>query len=446
MEKRKGIIIKILFSVLVVFILMIIKSNTSNAFTMGSLDINGGEGITSGPQPYLFGNYYCIDSSLPLTRTEDGTKNTSPIVHYNRQNNSYYNEEITYGNESNVKAEESIAAGYLAFTLGAGTNAQLQNVVWSSGMWSGKDGYVNNLSKYNGTKVSGSGSALYERAQGWANFYYNILKPSGMKLNIDTKPTSEEDLRIYVDQNNRTYTEGPYMINLLDSSGNVITNNSTENYNGCTLGNLVYNEIIGANLGSSYFQFAKLTSATATVTFTDGTAETYSNITILDEGGNVLGFPRFGEIFYIRVEIPSGESRTVSKIEPHFNVQYYTEIPGTATKYSATGLAYEINIDKAAELTNSHYYSSGSDERLTSFYTNESIYDMMNHYSATAGQVKNEESLKQYFIDLILDDEDIDGVRIMPDFTAAFSDTTIWGDYRDFNDVDKYYSTWAQAL
>ena len=136
------------------------------------------------------------------------------MVYRNRNNGNYYNEEIEYLAKAQPAVEQSIAAGYYAYKLGAGSNKELQNVVWASGQWEGKPGYVNNLSNYTGTTVSAT-NALYDRAEGWANFYYNLLQPSGMRLNIDVLPVSEDDLRIYVDQNARTYTEGPYMLSLI---------------------------------------------------------------------------------------------------------------------------------------------------------------------------------------------------------------------------------------
>ena len=430
MIKENKIIRKILISLIIIFALMIIKSISSNAFTMGTLDINGGQGITSYPQTYLFGEYYCVDHSLHLARTEDGTKNTSPIVHYNRNYAAYYNEEITYSYNTTFDVEQSIAAGHLAYEAGAGSNVQFQNVVWASGMWSGKPGYVNNLSTYTGTTISGTGSALYERAQGWANFYYNILQVSGMKLMIDIQPTSEDDLRVYVDQNNRTYTEGPYMINIVDASGNILTNNSTEHYDGGTLGNLVYNEILGLNAGCSYFQFIKMSNSNAEVTYTDNNTETFSDITILDAGGNVIEFPKFGEIFYIRIDVPTGNTNTISQIVPHFEIKYYTKLTGASQMYKASKLVYELNLDKSCEYTDAKFNTAQDNDRLTTFYTNKTIYDL-----ASMG-VKTEEQLRQYLINLVLNSPYVTGMYSLPGFTALFAD-----DGTNFNDVDKYYQT-----
>ena len=432
MIKEKKIIKKLLISLIIIFALMTIKSISSNAFTMGTLDINGGTGITSYPETYLFGEYYCADHSLHLARTEDGTKNTSPIVHYNRNYAAYYNEEITYSYNATYNVEQSIAAGHLAYMAGAGSNAQFQSVVWTSGMWANKPGYVNNLSKYTGS--NNAGGIINERAQAWANFYYNILQVSGMKLIIDTQPTSEDDLRVYVDQNNRTYTEGPYMINIVDSSGNILTNTATEHYNGGTLGNLVYNEILGQNAGCGYFQFCKMSNSNAVVTYTDNNTETFSDITILDAGGNVIEFPKFGEVFYIRINVPSGNTNTISQIVPHFELKYYTKLTGTSQMYKASTLVYELNLDKACEYTDATFNTAQDNDRLTTFYTNKTIYDL-----ASMG-VKTEEQLRQYLINLVLNSPYVDGMYSLPGFTALFADN-VGSERKNFNDVDDYCDT-----
>lgn len=415
-EKKKKIFIKLMIALFVVLVLMIIKGTTSQAFTQGGLDVNGSTGMPIAPEPYQEGNRWCSDHSLHLVVTEDGTKNTSPIVHINRiGDEDYYNQETNYTKDQKFKdIEQSIAAGYLAYKLGARLDSKFQDVVWSSGQWKDYAGYINNLSKYTGTTLSGGTGDLNDRAEGWASFYYNYLYPNNKQLLIDVKPTSEEELRIYVDQNARTYTEGPYMINLLDTSGGIVTNKKATYHSAGTIGNLLYQEIAGLNVGCGLFQFAKLNSATATVSYTDGSSDEFSNITILDANGGVLKFPKPGEIFYIRLEIPSGEARTVSKIEPHFCVQYLTKISGTATQYKASAIAYELNVEKSEELTDSNCISD--DGRLTKYWTNESMLALRDK------GVNNQEDLKNYLEDLILDDANIVGIRGTAEFKAEFRD------------------------
>ncbi len=439
-EKKKSLVKKILFMLMIIIAVILINSTDSQAFIMGSLDIDGGQGITAAPEPYLFGDYFCTNHSLPLVRTEDGTKNSEKVVYINRLNGTYYNEEIYYSSSGQFNIEQSIAAGRIAYQCGAGGASEFQNVVWASGQWSGKSGYVNNLSKYTGTTVSDT-TALYERAEGWANFYYNLLQPSGMTLNIDVQPTSEEDMRVYVDQNARTYTQGPYMISILNSSGADISNTPTEYHSAGTIGNLLYQELSGLNAGCRYFQFAKLNSATATVSYTDGSTEEFSNITILDANGNALAFPKPGEIFYIRIEIPSGESRTVSKIEPHFTVQYLTQIPGTVNEYKASQINYELTVDKASEFTDSVFFSESG--RTTTFLTNKSVTELADLNVKTDTQLENH--LVAEILDSYVGPSKINMMRRLPGFTALFMDHDLLGEERIFNNVDDYIQACIDA-
>ena len=50
-KTKNNILKKILFMLMIIITLILINSTDSQAFTMGSLDVNGGEGISAGPQP-----------------------------------------------------------------------------------------------------------------------------------------------------------------------------------------------------------------------------------------------------------------------------------------------------------------------------------------------------------------------------------------------------------
>ena len=411
MNKQKSIISKLLFSLLIVVALMIIKSNKVSAFDtlMGGMDFHtgptAGDGITIGPHMYNYGDQWCVDNTKTLARTDTGSKGGTCIAYVNRNKNdySYRNEMNHYALSNSAQVEQSIAAAYYTYKLmGQGSKTEMQQNVWSSGQWKGKEGYHNNLVNYTGNKQSAGSKAISARAQQWANFYYNVLKPSGMKVNIDVKPTDEKELSVYVDQIARTYTQGPYMIDLKNSGGASIAKQKTEYSNGEDLGTLIYNEIIEENPGEEYFKFCELDEVYATVKYTDGSIQEKVKIKILDENGQELKFPKFTEIFYIQIQIPAGETRTVETFEMDFKLKYITELPGKVNTYKSDWIEYELTCEQLKELTTSIlFYDAG---RESSWKTMESI--------STIG-VENEGQLRAYLLAKIVEAARIKGYNIV---------------------------------
>ena len=446
-EKKKSLVKKILFMLMIILAFILVNSSDSQAFTIGSLDIFGGEGITSYPEPYLFGDYYCGNHALPLTRTEDGTKGGRKLVHFNRINGAYYNQQITYSLSETVTIEQSIAGGRLAYESGGGSKAELQTVIWASGQWSGKPGYINNLPNYTGTTTNAS-NVIEERAGAWANFYYNILQVSGNKLIIQTSPTNENDIRVYVDQDARTYTQGPYKIDIINSSGAILNDVATEHYTGVTLGTMLTNEILGTNSGCGTFKFAALKRKSANITYADGETFETGKMKILDASGNEIGFPQFGQEFYVEVTIDDGEAHAISTIEPDFYIEYVTKIPGSTGIYYATELQYELDVPIAGEYTKSIFMED--DGRKTTYYSPGTVYDLYYNSGITdvagnAVSVKDEPTLRNVLLYLIYQQELVDDVYILPEFTALFMDHDLLGEERIFNNVDDYIQACIDA-
>lgn len=463
MNKQKSIISKLLFSLLIIVALMIIKSNYLDAassapgdFWMSKCDWVGGEGIMAGPEPYKFGDYWCIDHSAMLVRKVNG----NIITYQNRINTTYWNQQILYMKNNTVDIEQSIAAAYFAYmNTESGNKPAMQNVIWSSALWDGKKGYVENLADttrvIDGASVASNNT--YDRAGAWANFYYNILKESDNKVIIDVKPTkdtADKDLKVYVDQKERSYTQGPYMINLLNSSGGVITNNPTEHYSGAkTLGELVYKEIIGENIGEKdAFQFCQLESVIGTITYTDGSKEeTYTDgaagsklLTILDKDGNPLKFPKPGEIFYIKVKVPVGETRTIENIDVKFKLKYMTKIKGEMARYNSPAIYYEMSTQALADWTDSSVYGGDSRGMATFIMRDKSVYDLED----AAYGVINAETLKAYLYSIMdmnakeLYDVDVREIIEAPDlgFKAWFNAAPYNGDNDRWESTDDFYN------
>ena len=374
---------------------------------------------------------FCAASNMELVSLQ----NTQTI------NGQYDNQIINYKPVAeNIDTEQSIAAAYMAyeyyknnngydFGIDSNGNAikanddhmrkMMQIAVWYSEIWSpnnawlyktasavtmptyrlatvtasdttlstNSNGYVsnideekNNIPAWNEDKMLKSyyDDKIIERTEAWANFYYEILNKSGMKLNIQTYPTDNDDVEVEVDQNNRTYIQGKYKADIVDSNGNILTNEYTKNIrfedkrtgitynettqgntygseNGISLGTLVYNEILGLNLGCDAFQFCKLTDENvleAIVKFDNGEAARY-DVEIIDESGNTLSvdMPEFGKEYYFKITIPENESRQVESITYEFNLTYYTEIEGLTSMYNSTDTKLSVKDERLEQWT-----------------------------------------------------------------------------------------------
>ena len=425
-SKNKNVIVKIIFTIIIATVLMIMAGSSVKAetwdFTMGKMDLFGGEGICVRPHTYLFGDYFCINHGNQLVRSIGGMR----VVYLNRINGNYYNEEIRYSNVDNPKTEQSIAAARYVYEQGQATAPQFQGVVWASGQWAGKKGYVNNLMQYKNDNLYGNASnKAAARGSDWANFYYNLLQESGNnKVNIDVKPKSESDIRVCVNQPDRTFIQGPYEINIVDSSGNVMNNKATQwSTEYSDIGTLVYREIVGQNTGEDIFQFCKITSATVTIRYTDGststktidTASTSGSVKILDESGTTIPFPEFGSTFYLGVPMGS-ESRTVENLEMDFKLEYTTEMKGITHKYKSTSIEYEISNDKLKSWANS---------TLEYTHGNESGWKLEESINTVGTQNNDSLTLKVYLVSKISSNASKEikvlGVRQSENFNCALN-------------------------
>ena len=463
---------KILGSIIIMIVVLIILSANlmtkaadytpsqpgSTALTLGTVNTgDGGTGLTAAPEPYLFGELFCVDHGINLTRTEEGRSaaNANNIVRLtsSSEDGSYYNQQIGYGLYSSPASEQSLTAAFITYKIDKAKNLNkgstlklVQKVVWSSGQWNNHPGYVNNLNQYLASSAisynpgSGdSGSVVYERAEAWANFYYNVLQVSGGNVNIVSEPQNEDELRVYVDQNARTYTQGGYSVDIVNSSGNVISDNRTEHYGGAsTLGELITKEILGTNLGSSVFQFCRLKNSTATITYTDGSTEEYQDFEFLNANGNVVEFPVIGQNFYIRVTVPQGETRTIAKIEPHFELEYLTQLNGKSYIYRQSEIIYELDADELLNILESSNLTVSylGEETVNGVVRNKFKFDS---YDTASAAINEAGGLSEYIKKLIENHSVYQAqnanhkysVYYMPEvtFDEQNSGLPFWGDY-----------------
>ena len=426
---------------------------------------------------------FCSASNMELVSLQ----NTETV------NGQYDNQIINYEPvEENIETEQSIAAAYMAYEYYKNNNGynfgiddngngipvteehmrkMVQIAVWYSEIWSpnsdwlyqtastvtmptyrlatatktdmarltSNNGYVSNIdeSKNNmptwNTDImlkSYYDDKIIERAEAWANFYYEILNKSGMKLNIQTSPIDQDDVEVEVDQNNRTYIQGRYKADIVDSNGNVLNDVYTKNIRfedertgtkydettqgnsygselGTTLGTLVYNEILGLNPGCDSFQFCKLTDQNALeaiVKFSNGETARY-DVEIIDDSGHALAvdMPEFGKEYYFKVTIPSNETRQVESITYEFNLTYFTKLDGLSNLYKSTDTKLSVKDERLEQWTDTTVSES-------IWETNKTIQELKDENVITYSSyndLKNisantlDEKLKEYLLELI---------------------------------------------
>ena len=424
LKNKRTNIIKLIIAILIVIITVLLWNTYVKALSYGGVDdVNTDR--TSDPKlgngrvdPYysVFDwngkAIFCSGSNVKMLYREN--YDSSGVQYANNLPDGYYNQKMNYYlDQGNIETEQSVAAAYKAYdyykTHPYGkTDTQMREMVnivlWYSEIWGPGNaaayrtsstmpmyrlasvttasastraawgtGYVANVNEARNDPprtitrrhlTNNIDDNIVERAEAWANFYYKILQQSGSKLLINTTPTDEAQVIVDVDYVARTYTQGPYKADIVDSSGNVLTQEKTQDVKffdsrygnalveqgnsygtGVTLGTLLYNEILGQNLGCDAFQFCRLTDQNAleaTVKFSNGETAQY-DVEILDGNNTALAvdMPMFGEEYYFRVQIPSTETRTVESITYNFNLSYFTKFEGKSSLYELDTVEYE---------------------------------------------------------------------------------------------------------
>lgn len=299
-----------------------VKATTATAagsITLGSLDgCNTTEMYTIDP------NYFCADPNYASTRRLKNSKQVddSPAVPDGKY--AATEQEVTYELNKSGALPQTVA--YAKWQNASAS--VMQNIIWASCNWD--DGDI--LLGHDNTSYNVNSEGIYGRSERFANFINKVLI-DGTTLRLTETPTSNnsDDLKIMIDQNNTTYTVGPYIVDF--SNSKALTRDGK-----MTLGDLVYDEIV--NEYSGKFIWGDIG---ANIVNSNGNVTTTSNITILDESGNAISsnFPRFGQEFYVRYT----SSDKITKIIPSLQINFVTKISGTANTYSSTECEYRIHDD-----------------------------------------------------------------------------------------------------
>ena len=220
---------------------------------------------------------------------------------------------VNYDEEGEQSLEQSLAFGvYTAIETNNWDTDKIQEILWSTRQFQGLPNYIEMLTDYTGNTTSPTSSdPLIARSNQYAQFYYGILN-GGNKLQLTTE---KNDSKVLVDQTDKTYTVGPYKIDIkVGDLKDPIKDAKT----------ILYNELAGINAqkypGTPSF-------ATYSITGLDGT-----NIKFLDKSGKEIKFPNWGEDFYIKYTPNNG----ITQINPKVTVNYVKNLVGKVILYKCT--------------------------------------------------------------------------------------------------------------
>ena len=132
-----------------------------------------------------------------------------------------------------------------------------------------------------------------------------------------------------VDQSNKTYTVGPYTLNFQNQNIRAISGNEN-------MGELVYKEITGQNIGQTSGNTFCKGQMIAKIIYGNGTSTNIDNsqFSLIDANGRDIQnkFPRFGQTFYIRYYAGDAD---IKEIKPIVQVNYLKKITNGGSVYRA---------------------------------------------------------------------------------------------------------------
>ncbi len=252
-------------------------------------------------EPYLYDQYlFCINHTKGYSiQNLPGMNKSTRVIEYNEGDV--------------VELEQSVAfAIYTAIQSGNWDSELIQDIIWSSDQFNGLSNFAKMLIEYTGNTTSAtSAKAVEARSNQFAQFYYGILNGSN-KIKFTTETSNS---KVLVDQNDKTYTVGPYKIDVETAElTDAIKDAKT----------ILYNELAGIN-AANYPNTVPF--ASYEISGIDGT-----NIQFIDRSGNVIIFPNWGEDFYIRYNPTSG----VNTINPKITVNYISKAIGKGMHYNGS--------------------------------------------------------------------------------------------------------------
>ncbi len=246
---------------------------------------------------------------------------------------------IIYEATQKTISEPSIAYGlYLKsdkFKAEFSDPSIMQNFLYDSSKYTGSEGYNGDYGKgglldgkpedgtYNldPSTMNENDKNIVGRADQYASFYYGILQGGkGMDLSVNNESST-----VLVDYNDKTYTIGPYYINVATGK---LTNATKDSKT------VLQQELSGTNKNPFYGMEPFASCEILGLNNKEGT-----NAVFINKEGQVIGFPNWGEEFYIRYTPAEG----VTKVNPIIKITYLKKVTATITSYTAVGAAYDYS-------------------------------------------------------------------------------------------------------
>ena len=243
--------------------------------------------------------------------------------------------------EFNEDIEPSTA--YALWIAGGGNPQAVQHVIWASAQWTGSSNVLEY--EWNPPNIADSENIIEKRAYQYGTVYYEIFSKLGADKSFFTVDYNKNDLKVMVDQKNKTYTVGPYTLklNVEDASEDAKK--------------FLLKEITGDNDGFDVnYRFANY----AYIEGLNGEDPEF-----LNDSGDPIKFPDFisEEEFYIRFK-PNDDGNIDNTGAFKIRVNFLSKIGVKAWKYEPQklwfdkGINFSVNFYKYNPDTKSYYYNA----------------------------------------------------------------------------------------
>lgn len=444
---KRGKIVK--FITVMLFNIMII---TSVFATVVKADSEGANGVsvefTSGFQhPYTMtygeneypdgGSYFCTAHNRGLNFYIK-TSTAGDSIKLGGQTS------LTYDGNTEYVSDIEPASGYAFYViqqdgLTTNGNADLQNVLWASDSWTGTSNMTTHTTEDASSRISffegnmagdSDTDKLWSRAYRFGNVYYGMLRYTQANESVIKVVSDENNLKVMVDQDEKSYVVGPYVVGLNDK---IEDNNFLANAK-----KYLVNELNGINS----FE----TEENRFATYSGISVPSGSKISVVDENGNEYSnktMPDIGSTFYVKyTNIKDEDSFDLKADKPVLDISILNgKFSGNVTNLSAKSVTLETNENVSINSEDfdrlEKEYDENGQPRLTNFATSGVSFpnskNILTDYSSENDEAK--ESAINRTIEILEDsDEGYASADVSFDYSAVVvttgMDNNILPDYQ----------------